>query len=51
LKVHFICVSFDILFWPVYIFSSIFIDLIWLACIIVSYIINEQDYKIVYSMT
>ena len=51
LKVHFICVSFDILFWPVYTFSSIFIDLFWLACIILSCIISKQDCKIVYSMT
>jgi uncharacterized membrane protein len=28
LKVHFICISIDILFWPGYIFLSIFIDLI-----------------------
>jgi hypothetical protein len=28
LKVHFICILSDILFWPVHIFSSIFIDLV-----------------------
>ena len=48
LKVHFICISSDIL---CTLFSYIFIDLIWLASIIASCVINKQDCRTVYSMT